>query len=99
MPRAGHCWYPVLALTLQIGVHGAPLCFPCESVSSCCGTHLCLVCSLLGKGGHVQCLARRGRCPEFMLSSFLSQLIQDYSTPPNEELSRDLVAKLKPHIR
>ncbi|XP_030918312.1 protein NipSnap homolog 1, partial [Geospiza fortis] len=25
-------------------------------------------------------------------------LIRDYSTPPNEELSRDLVAKLKPHI-
>ncbi|PKU31594.1 translation initiation factor eif-2b subunit delta [Limosa lapponica baueri] len=28
----------------------------------------------------------------------LLELIRDYSTPPNEELSRDLVAKLKPHI-
>ncbi|XP_027005193.2 translation initiation factor eIF-2B subunit delta [Tachysurus fulvidraco] len=26
------------------------------------------------------------------------QVIQDYSTPPHEELSRDLVNKLKPHI-
>ena len=60
---------------------------------------MCLVCSLLGKGGRMQHLARGGRCPELMLSSFLSQLIRDYSTPPNEELSRDLVAKLKPHIR
>lgn len=32
-------------------------------------------------------------------SFLLFQLIRDYSTPPNEELSRDLVAKLKPHIR
>lgn len=39
------------------------------------------------------------RCPEVILPFFLSQLIRDYSTPPNEELSRDLVAKLKPHIR
>lgn len=38
-------------------------------------------------------------CPEIILPFFLSQLIRDYSTPPNEELSRDLVAKLKPHIR
>ena len=53
----------------------------------------------MGEGGHVPCLARRGRCPKLTLSSFLSQLIRDYSTPPNEELSRDLVAKLKPHIR
>lgn len=38
-------------------------------------------------------------CPEIRLPFCLSQLIRDYSTPPNEELSRDLVAKLKPHIR
>lgn len=38
-------------------------------------------------------------CPEIILPFYLSQLIRDYSTPPNEELSRDLVAKLKPHIR
>uniref|UniRef100_A0A8B9TK93 Translation initiation factor eIF2B subunit delta n=1 Tax=Anas platyrhynchos TaxID=8839 RepID=A0A8B9TK93_ANAPL len=31
-------------------------------------------------------------------SQVFKQLIRDYSTPPNEELSRDLVAKLKPHI-
>ncbi|XP_012369295.1 translation initiation factor eIF-2B subunit delta [Octodon degus] len=28
----------------------------------------------------------------------LQQVIQDYTTPPNEELSRDLVTKLKPYI-
>lgn len=28
-----------------------------------------------------------------------TQVIQDYTTPPNEELSRDLVNKLKPYIR
>ena len=27
------------------------------------------------------------------------QVIRDYVTPPNEELSRDLVNKLKPYIR
>ncbi|KAI1241377.1 hypothetical protein IHE44_0009863 [Lamprotornis superbus] len=37
-------------------------------------------------------------CSEIILPLYLSQLIRDYSTPPNEELSRDLVAKLKPHI-
>jgi len=29
----------------------------------------------------------------------LLQVIRDYTTPPNEELSRDLVNKLKPYIR
>ncbi|KAG6920892.1 eukaryotic translation initiation factor 2B subunit delta, partial [Chelydra serpentina] len=32
------------------------------------------------------------------LSPCLFQVIRDYSTPPNEELSRDLVARLKPYI-
>lgn len=27
------------------------------------------------------------------------QVIEDYMTPPSEELCRDLVAKLKPYIR
>ncbi|KAM6326826.1 LOW QUALITY PROTEIN: translation initiation factor eIF2B subunit delta, partial [Alca torda] len=40
-------------------------------------------------GSNARCIA--------MLEVF-KQLIRDYSTPPNEELSRDLVAKLKPHI-
>lgn len=43
--------------------------------------------------------AHQAGCPEIILPFFSSQLIRDYSTPPNEELSRDLVAKLKPHIR
>lgn len=30
---------------------------------------------------------------------FSSQVIRDYTTPPNEELSRDLVNRLKPYIR
>lgn len=30
---------------------------------------------------------------------FPLQVIRDYTTPPNEELSRDLVNKLKPYIR
>ncbi|NXX54589.1 EI2BD factor, partial [Scopus umbretta] len=40
-------------------------------------------------GSNARCIA---------LLEVFKQLIQDYSTPPNEELSRDLVAKLKPHI-
>lgn len=52
---------------------------------------LCRTCALTA--------ARRAGCPGTILPFYLSQLIRDYSTPPNEELSRDLVAKLKPHIR
>ncbi|XP_031959967.1 translation initiation factor eIF-2B subunit delta isoform X1 [Corvus moneduloides] len=37
-------------------------------------------------------------CFESLEHPWPLQLIRDYSTPPNEELSRDLVAKLKPHI-
>ncbi|XP_010169421.1 translation initiation factor eIF-2B subunit delta, partial [Antrostomus carolinensis] len=40
-------------------------------------------------GSNARCIA---------LLEVFKQLIRDYSTPPNEELSRDLVAKLKPHI-
>ncbi|OXB55579.1 hypothetical protein ASZ78_005128 [Callipepla squamata] len=40
-------------------------------------------------GSNARCIA---------LMEVFKQLIRDYSTPPNEELSRDLVAKLKPHI-
>ncbi|NXY25545.1 EI2BD factor, partial [Atrichornis clamosus] len=40
-------------------------------------------------GSNARCIA---------LLEVFKQVIQDYSTPPNEELSRDLVAKLKPHI-
>ncbi|XP_041327226.1 translation initiation factor eIF-2B subunit delta isoform X2 [Pyrgilauda ruficollis] len=50
--------------------------------------------SVSGCAGHVS----PDCSPEIILPFSLSQLIRDYSTPPNEELSRDLVAKLKPHI-
>ncbi|KAM6123173.1 LOW QUALITY PROTEIN: translation initiation factor eIF2B subunit delta [Pterocles gutturalis] len=40
-------------------------------------------------GSNARCIA---------LLEVFKQLIRDYLTPPNEELSRDLVAKLKPHI-
>ncbi|XP_025903020.1 translation initiation factor eIF-2B subunit delta [Nothoprocta perdicaria] len=40
-------------------------------------------------GSNARCIA---------LLEVFKQLIRDYVTPPNEELSRDLVAKLKPHI-
>ncbi|NWI17236.1 EI2BD factor, partial [Crypturellus soui] len=40
-------------------------------------------------GSNARCIA---------LLEVFKQLIRDYSTPPNEELSRDLVARLKPHI-
>ncbi|NWY63317.1 EI2BD factor, partial [Chionis minor] len=40
-------------------------------------------------GSNARCIA---------LLEVFKQLIRDYSTPLNEELSRDLVAKLKPHI-
>lgn len=30
---------------------------------------------------------------------FRHQVIRDYTTPPNEELSRDLFNRLKPYIR
>uniref|UniRef100_A0A7M4FT97 Translation initiation factor eIF2B subunit delta n=2 Tax=Crocodylus porosus TaxID=8502 RepID=A0A7M4FT97_CROPO len=40
-------------------------------------------------GSNTRCIA--------LLQAF-KQVIRDYSTPPNEELSRDLVAKLKPYI-
>ncbi|NXB30311.1 EI2BD factor, partial [Eulacestoma nigropectus] len=40
-------------------------------------------------GSNARCIA---------LLEVFKQLIRDYCTPPNEELSRDLVAKLKPHI-
>ncbi|NXR63975.1 EI2BD factor, partial [Rhadina sibilatrix] len=40
-------------------------------------------------GSNARCIA---------LLEVFKQLIRDYSTPSNEELSRDLVAKLKPHI-
>ncbi|NXX77162.1 EI2BD factor, partial [Urocolius indicus] len=40
-------------------------------------------------GSNARCIA---------LLEVFKQLIRDYSTPPNEELSRDLVSKLKPHI-
>ncbi|XP_074065935.1 translation initiation factor eIF2B subunit delta [Macrotis lagotis] len=40
-------------------------------------------------GSNARCIA--------LLRAF-QQVIQDYTTPPNEELSRDLVNKLKPHI-
>ncbi|XP_010209641.1 PREDICTED: translation initiation factor eIF-2B subunit delta-like, partial [Tinamus guttatus] len=40
-------------------------------------------------GSNARCIA---------LLEVFKQLIRDYSTPPHEELSRDLVAKLKPHI-
>uniref|UniRef100_A0A674IVN9 Uncharacterized protein n=1 Tax=Terrapene triunguis TaxID=2587831 RepID=A0A674IVN9_9SAUR len=41
-------------------------------------------------GSNARCLA---------LLQVFRQVIRDYSTPPNEELSRDLVARLKPYIR
>lgn len=34
-----------------------------------------------------------------LISLCTLQVIQDYTTPPNEELSRDLVNKLKPYFR
>uniref|UniRef100_G1TYD9 Translation initiation factor eIF2B subunit delta n=1 Tax=Oryctolagus cuniculus TaxID=9986 RepID=G1TYD9_RABIT len=40
-------------------------------------------------GSNARCIA---------LLRALQQVIQDYTTPPNEELSRDLVNKLKPYI-
>ncbi|XP_075772375.1 translation initiation factor eIF2B subunit delta isoform X2 [Pelodiscus sinensis] len=40
-------------------------------------------------GSNARCLA---------LLQVFRQVIRDYSTPPSEELSRDLVAKLKPYI-
>ncbi|XP_053879513.1 translation initiation factor eIF-2B subunit delta [Malaclemys terrapin pileata] len=40
-------------------------------------------------GSNARCLA---------LLQVFRQVIRDYSTPPNEELSRDLVARLKPYI-
>uniref|UniRef100_A0A8B9Q2I1 Translation initiation factor eIF2B subunit delta n=1 Tax=Apteryx owenii TaxID=8824 RepID=A0A8B9Q2I1_APTOW len=40
-------------------------------------------------GSNARCIA---------LLEVFKQLIRDYSTPPSDELSRDLVAKLKPHI-
>ena len=33
------------------------------------------------------------------MHSFYPQVIRDYTTPPDEELSRDLVNKLEPYIR
>lgn len=64
--------------------------FPfCRNLSSC-AVHR--VPGLQASGG--TCSAWPNSC-----LLFLFQLIWDYSTPPNEELSRDLVAKLKPHIR
>ncbi|KAF5913044.1 hypothetical protein HPG69_008995 [Diceros bicornis minor] len=41
-------------------------------------------------GSNARCIA---------LLRALQQVIQDYTTPPNEELSRDLVNKLKPYFR
>uniref|UniRef100_A0A096MIS3 Translation initiation factor eIF2B subunit delta n=1 Tax=Rattus norvegicus TaxID=10116 RepID=A0A096MIS3_RAT len=43
----------------------------------------------LVSGSNARCIA---------LLHALQQVIQDYTTPPNEELSRDLVNKLKPYI-
>ncbi|XP_005400552.1 PREDICTED: translation initiation factor eIF-2B subunit delta isoform X2 [Chinchilla lanigera] len=43
----------------------------------------------LVSGSNARCIA---------LLRALQQVIQDYTTPPNEELSRDLVNKLKPYI-
>ncbi|XP_006835258.1 PREDICTED: translation initiation factor eIF-2B subunit delta isoform X2 [Chrysochloris asiatica] len=43
----------------------------------------------LVSGSNARCIA---------LLHALKQVIQDYTTPPNEELSRDLVNKLKPYI-
>ncbi|KAM5143213.1 translation initiation factor eIF2B subunit delta isoform 3-T3 [Callospermophilus lateralis] len=43
----------------------------------------------LVSGSNARCIA--------LLRAF-QQVIQDYTTPPNEELSRDLVNKLKPYI-
>ena len=40
-------------------------------------------------GSNARCIA---------LLRALQQVIQDYTTPPNEELSRDLVNKLKPYF-
>uniref|UniRef100_A0A8C8SNX4 Translation initiation factor eIF2B subunit delta n=1 Tax=Pelusios castaneus TaxID=367368 RepID=A0A8C8SNX4_9SAUR len=40
-------------------------------------------------GSNARCLA---------LLQVFKQVIRDYSTPPNEELSRDLVSRLKPYI-
>ena len=33
-----------------------------------------------------------------LISLFCQQVIADYTTPPQKELSRDLEAKLKPNI-
>lgn len=44
----------------------------------------------LVSGSNARCIA---------LLHALQQVIQDYTTPPSEELSRDLVNKLKPYIR
>jgi len=44
----------------------------------------------LVSGSNARCIA---------LLRALQQVIQDYTTPPNEELSRDLVNKLKPYFR
>ncbi|PNI72351.1 EIF2B4 isoform 11, partial [Pan troglodytes] len=43
----------------------------------------------LVSGSNARCIA---------LLRALQQVIQDYTTPPNEELSRDLVNKLKPYM-
>lgn len=72
-------------------VPGAPFA-PAGTVSGCAG-RVYLTCKQPIRQG--ACTP----CPGITLPFYISQLIRDYSTPPNEELSRDLVAKLKPHIR
>lgn len=74
------------------------LCSPRKSVPSCT-VHTCAWSAASSERVGTCSAWPEGRGALNSHSFLLFQLIRDYSTPPNEELSRDLVAKLKPHIR